>query len=146
MQSHPLACAAALAVQKEISEKNLLANAREQGAYLGELLEKRLKESKAAPFVFDVRGGGAFWGVEFDFEAPEAKGYKFSEPFALAVQAKALENNLNVLGMVGGAALDNSKGDTSIFAPAYNVTREQVEKIVEVYVKSVVEVLDASAV
>ncbi|VDB99883.1 unnamed protein product [Peniophora sp. CBMAI 1063] len=145
-QSHPIACAASLAVQKEIAEGNLLANAREQGAYFGELLEKRLKESKAAPFVFDVRGGGAFWGVEFDFDCPEGKGYKFNQPFAMAAQARALQNDLIIIGMTGGARLDNTKGDTSIFAPAYNVTREQVEKIVDVYVKSVEEVLAESAV
>ena len=107
-----------MAVQKEIAEKDMLKNAREQGADFGELLEKRLKESKAAPFVFDVRGGGAFWSVEYDWDAPEAKGYKFSQPFAMAAQAKCLENGLIVIGMTGGAALDNSKGDTSIFAPA----------------------------
>lgn len=145
-QSHPIACAASLAVQKEVAEKNLLANAREQGAYFGQLLEKRLKESTAAPFVFDVRGGGAFWGVEFDFDAPEAKGYKFAQPFAMAVQGQSLSNGLIIIGMTGGAALDNSKGDTSIFAPAYNVTREQIEKIVDVYVKSVEEILAESVV
>ena len=35
MQAHPLACAAALAVQEVIRSENLLENIREQGAYLG---------------------------------------------------------------------------------------------------------------
>ena len=33
-QAHPLACAAALAVQKVIKDENLLQNCRIQGAYL----------------------------------------------------------------------------------------------------------------
>ena len=43
--------------------------------------------------------------------------------------------------LAGGARYDNTKGDTSIFAPAYNITKEEVEKIVDLYVEAVEEVL-----
>lgn len=59
-QGHPLACAAALAVQKIVKEKNLIQNVRDMGTYL----EKRLKERlESHPYVGDIRGRGLFWGV-----------------------------------------------------------------------------------
>lgn len=68
-QGHPVACAAALAVQKEMKEQNLIQNAHD----LGILLEKSLKE-RVAPHkhVGDVRGLGLFWGVGF-LNAPISK-------------------------------------------------------------------------
>jgi len=145
-QAHPLACAASLAVQNVIEEENLLENIRIQGAYLGKLLQERFTSpnSLALPYTFDVRGGGGFWAVEFDFSdnAVDFKG----EPFAMLVQARALRNGLIVMGMVGGANLEGTKGDHIILAPAYNVTKEDVEKIIDIFVNSVEEILRESGV
>jgi E3 ubiquitin-protein ligase TRIP12 len=64
-QANPLACAAALAVQREIADKDLLANCRAQGALLERLLRERLlgPNARARPYVFDIRGGGGFWSA-----------------------------------------------------------------------------------
>jgi E3 ubiquitin-protein ligase TRIP12 len=64
-QANPLACAAALAVQREIADKDLLANCRVQGALLERLLRERLlgPNARARPYVFDIRGGGGFWSA-----------------------------------------------------------------------------------
>ena len=98
----------------------------------------------ALPYTFDVRGGGGFWAVEFDFSSD--KNNKFfvdfkGQSFAMLVQARALENGLIVMGMVGGANLEGTKGDHIILAPAYNVTKEEIEKIVDIFVNSVEEIL-----
>ena len=58
---HPLACAAALAVQRVIRRDDLLANVRKQGAHLSRRLQERFGNH---PFVGDVRGRGLFQGVE----------------------------------------------------------------------------------
>ena len=59
-QGHPIACAAALAVQTIIKEQNILQNVRDMGAYL----ETQLKAKLAShPNVGDIRGKGLFWGV-----------------------------------------------------------------------------------
>jgi adenosylmethionine-8-amino-7-oxononanoate aminotransferase len=58
---HPLACAAALAVQQVIRRDNLLENVRRQGALLSRRLQERFGNH---PFVGDVRGRGLFQGVE----------------------------------------------------------------------------------
>ncbi|MBS0541335.1 MAG: aspartate aminotransferase family protein, partial [Proteobacteria bacterium] len=59
--AHPLACAAALAVQETIQRDNLLANVREMGA----LLQRRLGERFGNhAHVGDIRGRGLFQAVE----------------------------------------------------------------------------------
>lgn len=63
-QGHPVACAAALAVQKIIQEQNLLENVRAMGALLESELKRRLKDH---PNVGDIRGRGLFWGVRSRF-------------------------------------------------------------------------------
>ncbi|KAF8637599.1 hypothetical protein AX17_002668 [Amanita inopinata Kibby_2008] len=143
-QGHPLACAAALAVQEVIKSENLLENIRTQGAYLGELLHERLQGANAlaAPYTFDVRGGGGFWGVEFDDSPSGAPELDLKEQqLAILIQARALKNGLVIMGLSGGANLKGTEGDHIMLAPAYNVTKEQVETIVEILVRSVEEVL-----
>ena len=61
-QGHPLACKAALEVQRIIMQDDLVANVRKQGALLGRLLKERLGDHVA---VGDIRGKGLFWGIEF---------------------------------------------------------------------------------
>ncbi|KAJ6513202.1 PLP-dependent transferase [Mycena sanguinolenta] len=145
-QANPLACAASLAVQKVIRDENLLENCRIQGAYLEKLLKARLQgpNSLSAPFTFDIRGGGGFWGIEFDFDCPEAATLDFKgEQFAMLVQAHALKNGIVIMGMTGGANLQGTKGDVILLAPAYNVTAQEVEKITEMFGESVDAVLEA---
>jgi E3 ubiquitin-protein ligase TRIP12 len=143
-QAHPLSCAAAIAVQKVIAAENLLENGRQTGQYLAELLRERLQRpgALAQPFTFDVRGGGSFWAVEFDFTGPEGKRVDFKgQQFAMVVQARCLEKGLIVMGMTGGANIKGTEGDHIIFAPAYNIRRKEVERVVDIFVESLEEVL-----
>jgi len=59
-QGHPVACAAAFAVQTAMKEDNMLQNVQEMGKVLGEKLKERLAGHKN---VGDVRGRGLYWGV-----------------------------------------------------------------------------------
>src|SRR5207244_536635 len=59
-QGHPVACAAALEVQREIREKRLLENVVRLGKALEEGLRQRLE---GHCHVGDIRGRGLFWGV-----------------------------------------------------------------------------------
>ncbi|KAG5719509.1 hypothetical protein E4T56_gene12173 [Termitomyces sp. T112] len=146
-QAHPVACAAALAVQNVIESENLLENVRKQGVYLESLLQAGLKgpNALAAPYIFDIRGGGGFWGIEFDFT--DATDLDFGdEAFAFRVQARALELGLLITGRTGGSNVEGTKGDHIILAPAYIVTQEQIKKIADILVQSVEEVLKEVAV
>lgn len=59
-QGHPVACAAALEVQRIMREEKLVDNVREQGVVLGQLLHEYLDDH---PNVGNVRGKGFFYGV-----------------------------------------------------------------------------------
>lgn len=61
-QAHPLACRAALEVQRIIQEDDLVSNVRAQGKLLGRLLQDKLSKH---PHVGNIRGQGLFWGIEF---------------------------------------------------------------------------------
>ena len=144
LQAHPLACVAALAVQKVIVEEDLLSRAVENGELMSTLLRQGLQAEGAIskPFCFDIRGRGAFWGIEFDLHVPEAANMDSKgESFAMAVQARCFENGLIVMGMTSGTNIEGTKGDHIILGPAYNATREEIEQIVGILVRSVEEVL-----
>ncbi|KAG1728087.1 hypothetical protein EDB19DRAFT_1897431 [Suillus lakei] len=137
-QANPLACAASLAVQKVIIEENLLAQCRKNGVHMLALLKDRLQSPNAlaAPYTFDVRGGGAFFGIEFDFSSLEARRVDMKDQrFAMVVQEYCLKNGLVAMGM----------GDHLMLGPAYNATTEEIEKIVDIFVKSIEEPIRSSA-
>lgn len=97
--------------------------------------------------MFDIRGGGGFWGIEFDFTCPEATKLDFKgKKFGILVQARCLENGLVIMGFTGGANLAGTEGNHCILAPAYNVTREEIEKIADIFARSVEEVLSEASV
>ncbi|KAI6164689.1 hypothetical protein EDD17DRAFT_1775566 [Pisolithus thermaeus] len=146
-QAHPLACAASLAVQKIIVEENLLPRAVENGELLSKLLHEGLlsDQALAKPFCFDIRGRGAFWGIEFDFDVPEGAKVNFKgQTFAMLVQARCLENGLVVMGMNGGANIEGTKGDHLMLGPAYNATPDEIRHIAAIFVRSVEEVSNTS--
>ena len=136
-------------MQKVIASENLLENGRQTGEYLAQLLRERLlllaPNALARPFTFDIRGGGSFWAVEFDFTGPQGgRRVDFKgQPFARLVQERCFENGLVVVASRSGGIAQGVEEDQIIFAPAYNITHKEVEKVVEIFVGSVEEVLRA---
>ena len=59
-QGHPVACAAALAVNKIIREPGMMDQVQNLGRQLEEILKSKLTDH---PHVGDIRGKGLFWGV-----------------------------------------------------------------------------------
>jgi adenosylmethionine-8-amino-7-oxononanoate aminotransferase len=126
-QAHPVACAAALAVQRIIQRDNLLSNVKTQGEYLESLLRKHLD---AHPSVGNIRGRGVFWGIEF----VENKTTKKPFPQKLNVAARFAESALKQWSIAvypGQGTVDGVQGDHVILAPAYIVQNEDVEEIVK---------------
>ena len=79
----------------------------------------------------------------FGFEGEEAREKEYEgKTFAMEVQARA-QNGLVIMDFTGGASLDGKKENHCMLSPAYNVTDQEVENIVDVFVKSVEEVLEA---
>lgn len=83
-----------------------------------------------------------FWGIEFDFDSQEAKRYDFKgKQFALLVQERCFSNGLVIMAFGGCANLEGTKGDHCLLSPAYTVTTEELDKIVDIFVRSVEEIL-----
>ena len=51
-----------------------------------------------------------------------------------------------IMGMIGDSYLEETVGDLCLLAPAYNVTKHEVEVLVDIFVQSVEEVLSESFV
>ena len=124
-QAHPVACAAALAVQQVIREDNLLANVRMMGERLSTGLTERLGNHR---FVGDIRGRGLFWALEFVTD--RATKLPFDPTIRVYDRVKSAAYDLGLAIYPMGGTIDGKHGDHVIVAPPYNVTSTEVDTIV----------------
>jgi adenosylmethionine-8-amino-7-oxononanoate aminotransferase len=133
---HPAACAAALAVQNEVRERDLLANVRNRGGMLRSALSEQFGNH---PNVGDIRGRGLFLALEL------VQDRKTKEPFAAdlklseRIRIQAMENGLICYPM--GGLVDGKRGDNVMIAPPFIVEEQHVFEIVEKLNKTLDEVL-----
>ncbi|BEP70095.1 MULTISPECIES: aspartate aminotransferase family protein [unclassified Variovorax] len=122
---HPMACAAALAVQQVIRRDGLVAKVRDDGVAFGAMLAEALGEH---PHVGDIRGRGFFWGVEL--VADRASKQPFDP--ALAVNARLKKDAMarGLLCYPFGGTVDGRQGDHVLLAPPYIATRDHLHEIV----------------
>ena len=123
---HPLACSAALAVQRVIRRDNLLANVRLQGAYLSRRLKERFGNH---PFVGDVRGRGLFQGLELVRDRTTKEPFDPQLKLHARVKHEAMVRGLMVYPM--GGTVDGVRGDHVLLAPPFIVNTDVVDAIVE---------------
>ena len=123
---HPLACAAALAVQKVIRRDGLLANVRKQGAYFARRLNERFGNH---PFVGDVRGRGLFQGIELVADRASKQPFDPARKIHAKIKAEAMARGLLVYPMGGTAG--NERGDHVLLAPPFIVDEAAVDAIIE---------------
>jgi adenosylmethionine-8-amino-7-oxononanoate aminotransferase len=121
---HPVACAAALAVQSEL--RKLLPQVRERGAALAQLLRERLGTH---PNVGDVRGRGLFLGVELVADRASKQALPPAERTHARIKAAALERGLLCYPM--GGTVDGSQGDHVLLAPPFTCTMAQLEELTD---------------
>jgi adenosylmethionine-8-amino-7-oxononanoate aminotransferase len=123
---HPVACAAALAVQKVIQRDRLVAAVRENGVYLRKLLTDRFG---AHPYVGDIRGRGYFMSLEFVQERARKTTFDPALKLHAKIKAQAMRNGLLVYPM--GGTIDGINGDHVMLAPPFIATRADLEQIVD---------------
>ena len=124
-QAHPVACAAALEVQRIIQEDGLLSNIRTMGGRLSDALLQRFGDH---PHVGDVRGRGLFHALEL----VEDRGTKLTFDPALKVHERVKAHALRLgLGVYpAGGTADGLRGDHVLVAPPYNVEASEIDLIV----------------
>jgi hypothetical protein len=123
---HPLACAAALAVQRVMRRDNLLANVRSQGAHLARRLKERFGNH---PFVGDVRGRGLFQGIELVADRGSKEPFDPKLRLHARVRREAMARGLLVYPMGGSA--DGIRGDHVLIAPPFIIDGAAIDTIVE---------------
>lgn len=134
---HPVVCAAALRVQQIIERDNLLPNVQAQGSYLERLLRSRLRSH---PNVGDIRGRGLFWGVELVRDKETKEPFDPKLQIAHRIHEAALSEPYSMALYYGQGCAGQGRGDHVMIMPAYNVTREVVDTIVNQFVAVVRDV------
>ncbi|TDR88047.1 aspartate aminotransferase family protein [Enterovirga rhinocerotis] len=124
--AHPVACAAALAVQQVIHEENLVEQVAIRGRQLETALKRRLGQH---PNVGDIRGRGLFWAMELvedrETKTPFAPELGMNGRVKLATYARGL-----ACYPVGGT-IDGVRGDHVLLAPPYITTEDEIETIAD---------------
>lgn len=123
---HPVACAAALAVQKVIERDDLLGRCRELGASLHAKLHARFD---AHPHVGDIRGRGLFWGIELVRDRASKTPFDPAHRLHARIKRDAMARGLMVYPM--GGTVDGRAGDHVLLAPPFISTEAHLDFIVD---------------
>ncbi|HEY7903087.1 MAG TPA: aspartate aminotransferase family protein [Casimicrobiaceae bacterium] len=129
---HPVAAAAALAVQRVIERDHLL----DAVQAMGRVLRSRLDDVLGAhPYVGDIRGRGLFAGVEL--VADRATKAPFDPALRLHAKVKAAAMRRGLLCYPMGGTLDGRRGDHVLLAPPFIVTADDIDRIVTLLAESI---------
>jgi adenosylmethionine-8-amino-7-oxononanoate aminotransferase len=123
---HPMAAAAALAVQDVIERDNLISNV----VAMGRLFQRGLAERFANhPFVGDIRGRGLFRALELVEDRASKRPFEPALKVHARIKTEAMARGLMVYPM--GGTIDGVEGDHVLLAPPFIVNGAQIETIVE---------------
>jgi adenosylmethionine-8-amino-7-oxononanoate aminotransferase len=124
--AHPLACAAALAVQDVIREDGLLDRVKERGRQLEQRLTERFGNHR---HIGDVRGRGLFWAIELVADRASRTSFDPALKLNQKIKAEAFANGLGCYP--GGGTVDGVRGDHVLLAPPYIASADEIDLIVE---------------
>ncbi len=123
---HPTACAAALAVQQVIEERNLLEAVNTQGEVLADALVERFGNQS---YVGDIRGRGLFRGIELARDRATKEPFDPDLKLAARIKAEAFARGL-VCYPDGGTA-DGVRGDHILLAPPFIINNSEIDEVVD---------------
>jgi adenosylmethionine-8-amino-7-oxononanoate aminotransferase len=124
--AHPVACAAALEVQKVIKRNNLLGNVAAMGARLRRRLSERFGNHA---YVGDIRGRGLFQAIELVADRSQKMPFDPAHKLHARVKREAMARGLMVYPM--GGTIDGTRGDHVLMAPPFIATAAIIDTIVE---------------
>ncbi|WP_158746883.1 aspartate aminotransferase family protein [Acidisphaera sp. L21] len=124
--AHPVACAAALAVQHVIRDDGLLAQVQSRGALLEQRLTERLGNHR---HIGDIRGRGLFRGIELVQDRTTKAPFDPKLALHARVKAAAFAGGLGCYPM--GGTIDGVRGDHIVLAPPYIVSPDEIDMIVD---------------
>jgi len=129
---HPVACAAALAVQKVIQRDKLLDAVVRQGERLATGLARAFGSH---PHVGDVRGRGLFRAVELVQD--RVTKAPFAPELRLHSRIKAQAMAIGLMVYPTGGTIDGQRGDHVLLAPPFIASDAQIDTIVDRLVQAI---------
>jgi adenosylmethionine-8-amino-7-oxononanoate aminotransferase len=123
---HPVACAAALAVQQVIRRDDLLPRVQALGQGLRERLQAAFGEH---PHVGDHRGRGLLQAIELVADRETKSPFDPARRLNARIKAEAMARGLMVYPM--GGTIDGRQGDHVLLAPPFVCTEADLDTIVE---------------
>jgi adenosylmethionine-8-amino-7-oxononanoate aminotransferase len=122
---HPVAAAAALAVQRVIQRDCLLGAVTVRGAAFKRMLQEAFGQH---PHVGDIRGRGLFWGLELVRDRDSKQPFPPERGLHAAVKEQAMSRGLTVYPM--GGTIDGRQGDHVLLAPPFIATEADLAEVV----------------
>ncbi|MBO9436577.1 aspartate aminotransferase family protein [Ruegeria sp. R13_0] len=122
---HPVATAAALAVVRELTSRDLPARAGAMGAKLQSTLEKAFGQHA---HVGDIRGRGLFRGIELVADRERKTPFDPALGVAAKIKKAAMAEGLICYPMSG--TRDGKAGDHILLAPPFIIEEEQIDELV----------------
>lgn len=127
-EGNPIACAVGIAVIEEILQRDLLANARAQGARLRAGFERLAAKHGV---IGDIRGKGLLQGIEFVRDLKTKERFPDDASLGIRVGKRALRNGL----------LCRFDPHWIAFGPALITTSEQIDEMLALLDQSMEQVL-----
>src|SRR5437773_5573775 len=124
--AHPLACAAALEVQRVIDDEQLLDRVKSLGAQLERRLTERFGNHR---HVGDIRGRGLFQAIELVVDRATRAPFDPALKLNAKIKAAAFARGLGCYPM--GGTVDGRIGDHVMLAPPFIVSEGDVDMIVD---------------
>jgi adenosylmethionine-8-amino-7-oxononanoate aminotransferase len=122
---HPVAAAAALAVQDVIARDDLLAQVQKRGATLRRMLGNVFGQH---PHVGDIRGRGLFMAIELVQDRATKAPFAPERKVHAAIKEQAMKRGLMVYPM--GGTIDGQHGDHVLLAPPFIASASDLAEIV----------------
>jgi adenosylmethionine-8-amino-7-oxononanoate aminotransferase len=122
---HPVACAAALAVQRVIHRDGLLTQVQRLGHGLRERLQAAFGQHD---HVGDIRGRGLFQAIELVADRATKTPFDPALKLHARIKAQCMERGLMVYPM--GGTIDGARGDHVLLAPPFIATDADLDAIV----------------
>jgi adenosylmethionine-8-amino-7-oxononanoate aminotransferase len=124
--AHPLACAAALEVQRIIADEKLLDRVKDLGKHLERRLTERFGNHR---HIGDIRGRGLFQAIELVEDRATKKSFDPGLKLHAKIKTTAFEGGLGCYP--SGGAADGKNGDVVLLAPPYICTPADIDEIVD---------------
>lgn len=123
---NPMGAAVSLKALEYLEKYNLVEQSARMGAYLRQQLEEKLYKH---PTVGDIRGRGLMIGIELVKNKETKECFPVGVGYSAQMNAEALRQNMLIESSSG--CNKGQSGDTLMIAPAFVVTKEEIDKIVD---------------